>query len=326
MNRRSFVAAASTAALYSTWLGLARAAQAGFPSRPLHLIVPLAPGGGTDAVSRLVAIEMGKILGQAVVVENRSGGSGTIGMMAVVRADPDGYTLLTGTPSLSIDPSLRHDMKFDPLKDLQPVSLFSKVPYVLVSAKKLGDITISQLIEKAKAAPKSITVASPGVGSGGHLAAELFQLMAGVEFTHIPYKGSGPAMNDLRGGRVDILFGTTPAVAQSIRAGSLHPLGISSTQRSRILPEVPTIAESGVPGYSTYSWYGAWVPAHTPRDVIEKLNAAIRKALESPKVKQAIELDGGEPEPTTPEAAGRFLKAEIDKWHDVIARAGIKPQ
>jgi tripartite-type tricarboxylate transporter receptor subunit TctC len=244
----------------------------------------------------------------------------------VVRADPDGYTLLTGTPSLSIDPSLRHDMKFDPLKDLQPVSLFSKVPYVLVSSEKLGDITVSKLIEKAKAAPGSITVASPGVGSGGHLAAELFQLMAGVKFTHIPYKGSGPAMNDLRGGRVDILFGTTPAVAQSIRTGTLHPLGVSSTTRTRILPEVPTIAESGVPGYSTYSWYGAWVPAHTPRDVVEKLNAAIRKALENPKVKQAIELDGGEPEPTTPEAAGEFLKAEIAKWRDVIARAGIKPE
>jgi tripartite-type tricarboxylate transporter receptor subunit TctC len=243
----------------------------------------------------------------------------------VVRAAPDGYTLLTGTPSLSIDPSLRHDMKFDPLKDLQPVSLFSRVPYVLVSSGHLDVTTVQQLLQKAKAAPGSITFGSPGIGSGGHLAGELFQLMAGVKLTHIPYKGSGPAMNDLRGGRIDLLFGTTPAVAQFIRAGSLRPLGISSTTRSRILPEVPTIAESGVPGYSTYSWYGAWVPARTPPAVVDKLNHAVRVALGHANVKKAIENDGGEPEATTPDDAGKFLQAEIDKWRDVITRANIKP-
>jgi tripartite-type tricarboxylate transporter receptor subunit TctC len=321
------MAASAALASCAAWSRVAHA-QGGdaFPSHSLRLIVPLAPGGGTDAVSRLVAMEMGNVLGQAVVVENQSGGSGTIGMMTVVRAAPDGYTLLTGTPSLSIDPSLRHDMKFDPLKDLQPVSLFSRVPYVLVSSSHLDVTTVQQLLQKAKAAPGAITFGSPGIGSGGHLAGELFQLMAGVKLTHIPYKGSGPAMNDLRGGRIDLLFGTTPAVAQFVRAGSLRPLGISSTTRSHILPDVPTIAESGVPGYSTYSWYGAWVPARTPPAVVEKLNHAVKVALGSPNVKKAIENDGGEPEATTPEGAGKFLRAEIDKWRDVITRANIKPE
>ncbi|WP_454689209.1 Bug family tripartite tricarboxylate transporter substrate binding protein [Achromobacter aloeverae] len=327
MDRRSFIALSAATAACTAWPGLARAQRDdAFPSRSLRIIVPLAPGGGTDAVSRLVAIEMGHVLGQAVVVENQSGGSGTIGMMTVVRAAPDGYTLLTGTPSLSIDPSLRHDMKFDPLKDLQPVSLFSKVPYVLVSSSHLGALTVAQLLAKAKAAPGALTFGSPGVGSGGHLAGELFQLMAGVKLTHIPYKGSGPAMNDLRGGRIDLLFGTTPAVVQFIHAGALHAIGVSSPTRTRILPEVPAISESGVPGYSTYSWYGAWAPARVPRDVIDKLNAAVRAALDSPKVRQAIEADGGEPAATTPEAAGRFLQAEIAKWREVIAKAGIKAE
>ncbi|ALM83608.1 tripartite tricarboxylate transporter substrate binding protein [Bordetella sp. N] len=330
MDKRAFLAAMAAtlpASLAAAWPQRVWAQTAGkFPDHSLRLIVPLAPGGGTDAVSRLVALEVGNTLGQAVIVENQSGGSGTIGMMTVVRAAPDGYTLLTGTPSLSIDPSLRHDMKFDPLKDLQAVSLFSKVPYVLVASDHLGGITVAQLLAKAKAAPGSITVGSPGIGSGGHLAAELFQLMAGVKFTHIPYKGSSLAMNDLRGGRIDLLFGTTPAVAQLVRGGTLHALGVSSLTRTRILPEVPPISDSGVPGYTTYSWYGAWVPAHTPRPVVDALNTAIRKALASPKVAAAIENDGGEPEPTSPEEAAKFLSDEIAKWREVITRAGIKPE
>ncbi len=189
MDRRSFLMSASAAAFSSAaWPRLSHAA-ADFPTHMLRLIVPLAPGGGTDAVSRLVAVEMGKNLGQAVVVENQSGGSGTIGMMTVVRAEPGGYTLLTGTPSLSIDPSLRRDMRFDPLEDLRPVCLFSRVPYVLVSSMTFQPRTIAALLDKARASPGSITFGSPGIGSGGHLAGELFQLLAGVKLTHIPYKG-----------------------------------------------------------------------------------------------------------------------------------------
>jgi tripartite-type tricarboxylate transporter receptor subunit TctC len=327
MDRRTFIAASAAAFSSVALPRLARAQGSdAFPSHSLRLIVPLAPGGGTDAVSRLVAMEMGNALGQAVVVENQSGGSGTIGMMTVVRAPADGYTLLTGTPSLSIDPSLRSDMKFDPLTDLQPISLFSRVPYVLVSSASFGPTTVQQLLDKAKAAPGSITFGSPGIGSGGHLAGELFQLMAGVKLTHIPYKGSGPAMNDLRGGRIDLLFGTTPAVAQFVRTGALRALGVSSTTRTRILPDVPTIAESGVPGYTSYSWYGAWAPAHTPPAVIDKLNHAVRTALDRPNVKRAIETDGGEPEATSPEGAGQFLSAEISKWRTVITKAGIKAE
>ncbi|HEY0297023.1 MAG TPA: tripartite tricarboxylate transporter substrate binding protein [Bordetella sp.] len=289
----------------------------------LRLIVPLAPGGGTDAVSRLVAVEMGKNLGQAVVVENQSGGSGTIGMMTVVRAEPGGYTLLTGTPSLSIDPSLRRDMRFDPLEDLRPVCLFSRVPYVLVSSMTFQPRTIAALLDKARASPGSITFGSPGIGSGGHLAGELFQLLAGVKLTHIPYKGSGPAMNDLRGGRIDLLFATTPAITQFVKAGALRPLAVSGARRTHELPDVPTIAESGIPGYETYSWYGLWTTAKTPDAVVARLNLAVRTALSQPDVLRAIEADGGEPKPTTPKQTGDFLAQEIDKWRMVIKKAAI---
>jgi tripartite-type tricarboxylate transporter receptor subunit TctC len=328
MDRRSFLFTAGGGVLTGAALPQFARAQgaADFPDHSLRLIVPLAPGGGTDAVSRLVAAEMGKALGQSVIVENQSGGSGTIGMMTVVRAAADGYTLLTGTPSLSIDPSLRHDMRFDPLKDLQPVCLFSRVPYVLVSSTTFQPKTMAELLAKAKAAPGAITFGSPGIGSGGHLAGELFQLLAGVKLTHIPYKGSGPAMNDLRGGRIDLLFGTTPAVAQFVKTGALHPLGVSSTTRVAGLSDVPTIAESGVAGYETYSWYGLWAPAATPGVVVQKLNAAVRTALAQPNVKHGIEADGGEPEPTTSEQTGVFLAKEIAKWRDVITKAGIKSE
>ncbi|MBV7482214.1 tripartite tricarboxylate transporter substrate binding protein [Bordetella sp. BOR01] len=328
MDRRSFLFTACGGALAGTALPSATWAQggAGFPDHALRLIVPLAPGGGTDAVSRLIASEMGKSLGQSVVVENLSGGSGTIGMMAVVRAAPDGYTLLTGTPSLSIDPSLRDDMRFDPLKDLQPVCLFSRVPYVLVSSTTFRPKTMAELLAAAKASPGAITFGSPGIGSGGHLAGELFQLLTGIKLTHIPYKGSGPAMNDLRGGRIDLLFGTTPAVVQFVKAGTLHPLGVSSTTRVASLPDVPTIAESTATGYESYSWYGLWAPGATPAPVVQKLNAAVRTALAQANVKRGIETDGGKPEPTTPEQTGAFLAKEIAKWRDVITKAGLKPE
>jgi tripartite-type tricarboxylate transporter receptor subunit TctC len=327
MKRRHFLAAsAGGAAALAAARVFAAADAAAFPDHALKLIVPLAPGGGTDAVSRLVAMEMGNYLGQAVVVENQAGGSGTIAMMNVVRSAPDGYTMLTGSPSLSIDPSLRHDMKFDPLKDLAPIGLFGRVPYVLVAPPTFAPKTVQELLAAARKSPGSVTFGSPGIGSGGHLAGELFQIMGNVQLTHVPYKGSAPAMNDLRAGRIDLLFGTTPAVLQFIRAGALHPLGVSSTERSRILPDVPTIAESGLPGYSTYSWYGAWGPAGIPAPVVDKLNQAIRVALQKPNVAKAIENDGGEPDPTTPQAAGEFLAAEIAKWREVITKAGIKPE
>ncbi len=326
MHRRSFLGTIPAAALLGAGLPQQASAREEFPSRTLRLIVPLAPGGGTDVVSRLVANEFGRILGQSMVVENQSGGSGTIGMTTVIRALPDGYTLLTGTPSLSINPSLRSDMKFDPLKDLQPVSLLTRVPYVLVASTASRFKSVQDLLTAARAAPGTITIGSPGIGSGGHLAAELFQLTAGIKLVHIPYKGTSPAMVDLRGGRIDLLFGTTPAVAQFVKSGMLVPLGMTSMARTAILPDVPTIHESGVPGFETYSWYGIWAPAKTPRAIVDRLNETIRAALRQPSVLAAIKADGGEPEPASPEDTGQFLAQEIAKWRKVIVSAGIKPE
>ncbi len=326
MYRRSFLGTIPAAALLGAGLPQHASGREEFPSRTLRLIVPLAPGGGTDVVSRLVANEFGRILGQSMVVENQSGASGTIGMTTVIRALPDGYTLLTGTPSLSINPSLRSDMKFDPLKDLQPVSLLTRVPYVLVASTASKFKSVQELLTAAKAAPGTITIGSPGIGSGGHLAAELFQLMAGIKLVHIPYKGTSPAMIDLRGGRIDLLFGTTPAVAQFVKSGLLVGLGMTSMARAPILPDMPTINESGVPGFETYSWYGIWAPAKTPRAIVDRLNETIRTALRQPNVLAAIKADGGEPEPASPEDTGQFLANEIAKWRKVIVSAGIKPE
>jgi len=322
--QRRHVLGCIAAGLGASVSGARAAGEAVFPTRPMRLIVPLAVGGGTDLVSRLVAVEMSRQLGQSVVVENIAGGSTTIATSAVVRAAADGYTMLTGTPSLSINPSLRKDLRYDALKDLQPVSLLSRVPYVLVAGPSRKVRKLAELLELARSKPGSISVGSPGIGSGGHLAAELFQMLSGVKLLHVPYKGSGPALNDLRAGQIDLLFGTSPAVTNLIEQNVLTALGVSTTARMNTLPMVPTIAEAGVPGFEATSWYGIFVPAKTPLTVINKLNAAAAAALQTQRVTDAIRADGGEPSPSTPEELQAYLAREINKWSTVIKKAGIQ--
>ena len=322
--QRRHVLGCIAASLGASVSGARAAGEAVFPTRPMRLIVPLAVGGGTDLVSRLVAVEMSRQLGQSVVVENIAGGSTTIATSTVVRAAPDGYTMLTGTPSLSINPSLRKDLRYDALKDLQPVSLLSRVPYVLVAGPSRKVRKLAELLELARSQPGSISVGSPGIGSGGHLAAELFQMLSGVKLLHVPYKGSGPALNDLRAGQIDLLFGTSPAVTNLIEQNVLTALGVSTTARMNTLPMVPTIAEAGVPGFEATSWYGIFVPAKTPLTVINKLNAAAAAALQTQRVTDAIRADGGEPSPSTPEELQAYLAREINKWSTVIKKAGIQ--
>lgn len=313
--------------LAAAWTGAvapwARAQEA-FPTKPIRLVVPLAPGGGTDIVSRLVAQEMTRQLGQSVVVENIAGGSTTIATSNVVRAAPDGYTLFTGTPSMAINVGLRRDLKYDVQKDLVPITLLSSVPYVLVAGPSMKVRSLGELLELARAKPESITVGSPGVGSGGHLAAELLQMLAGIKLTHVPYKGSGPALNDLRGGQIDLLFATSPAATPLIEQRAVTGLAASSARRMRTLPQIPTLAEAGVPGYEASSWYAVFAPARTPRPVIAKLHATIVAALRSPSVTEAIRTDGGEPAPSSPEELQAYLAQEIAKWTSVIEKAGIK--
>jgi tripartite-type tricarboxylate transporter receptor subunit TctC len=324
MKRRTFmVGLAGAAAGWTARPDLALGED--FPSRAIRLIVPLAAGGGTDLTARLLGAEITRTLGKPVVVENIAGGGTVIGAETVVRAAPDGYTLLIGTPSLSINPTLRKDLRFDAVKDLEPIGMISRVPYVLVASKSSNMKTVADLLARAKAAPGSINVGSPGMGSGGHLAAELFQILSGTKLQHVAYRGSSLALNDLLGGQIDLLFATTPAVMPHVESGTLAALGISTKTRSKVLPDLKTIAEAGVPGYESYSWYSLFAPAGTPRQIIERLNSSVNKALTMDAVVAAITKEGGEPLPTAPEELGQILSAEIEKWRRVIIEAGIKP-
>jgi tripartite-type tricarboxylate transporter receptor subunit TctC len=324
MKRRTFmVGLAGAAAGWTARPDLAWGED--FPSRPIRLIVPLAAGGGTDLTARLLGAEITRTLGKPVVVENIAGGGTVIGAETVVRAAPDGYPVLIGTPSLSINPTLRKDLRFDAVKDLEPIGMISRVPYVLVTSKSSNMKTVADLLERAKAAPGSINVGSPGMGSGGHLAAELFQILSGTKLQHVAYRGSSLALNDLLGGQIDLLFATTPAVMPHVESGTLTALGISTKTRSKVLPDLKTIAEAGVPGYESYSWYSLFAPAGTPRQIIERLNSSVNKALTMDAVVAAITKEGGEPLPTAPEELGQILSAEIEKWRRVIIEAGIKP-
>lgn len=326
MKRRTVLACALSACTVSNLLSRLAQAQTStnFPTHALRLIVPLAAGGGTDLISRLSAAAMAQELGVPISVENVSGGGGIIGVSTAVRAAPDGYTMVTGTPSMSVNPALRNDLPFDPITDLAPVSMLGRVPYVLVASYESKLTSIEQLLARARQSPDTITFGSPGIGTGGHMAGELFKYMTGAKLLHVPYKGSGPAMNDLRAGRIDLLFGTTPLVSPLIDAKAVVPLGISSLQRSKHLPQVPTISESGVKDFDASSWYALFVPAKTPPAIIKRLNSAAHAALAQPRVVQAIEMDGGEPEPTTPEQLGQLFAAEIEKWRKVVNAANIQ--
>jgi tripartite-type tricarboxylate transporter receptor subunit TctC len=329
MKRRTFIVGlAGAAAGCSALAGLAFPSLAwgqAFPSRPIRLIVPLAAGGGSDLTARLVGAELARTLGQQVVVENIAGGGTVIGAETVVRAAPDGYTLLIGTPSLSINPTLRTDHRFEPIKDLQPVGMITREPYVLVAGKSSNIKTVADLLARARSNPGALNVGSPGIGSGGHLAAELFQIMSGTKFVHVPYRGSSPALSDLLGGQIDLLFATAPVVMPQVQSGTLAALAVSTRTRSKVLPDLKTIAEAGVPGYESYSWYGIFAPAQAPPQIIERLNSSLNEALGTDAVVAAITKEGGEPLPTTPEQLGQILFAEIEKWRRVIIEAGIKP-
>jgi tripartite-type tricarboxylate transporter receptor subunit TctC len=326
IDRRMF----STALVVALAAGCPFAASAQdaktFPTKPITLIVPFAPGGSTDLVARLAAEQMSGDLGKQVVVENHGGGGTVIGTDKVAKAAPDGYTMMLGSTTLAINPGLRNDLPYDTLKALQPLSMLSRIPYVLVASPKSGLKTVQDLVAKAKASPGSVNVASPGVGSGGHLASELFESQGGVDFTHVPYKGTGPAMTDLLGGQVDILFGTILSVMPHIESGALVPIAVTIRERVPAIPNVPTIAESGLPNYESSSWNGLLVPAGTPKPIVDKLNASIRKALAVDSVKAALAKDGAQPAPTSPDEFRSFLDNEIKKWSAVIKAANIKPE
>jgi tripartite-type tricarboxylate transporter receptor subunit TctC len=298
-------------------------AQGAFPSKALTIVVPFSAGGTTDILARVVGQYMAKDLGQPVIIDNRAGAGGNIGAQMVARAAPDGYTLLMGTVGThAINQSLYKKLGFDPIKDFAPITRVALVPNLLVANPSQPFKTVKELIAYAKANPGKVTFASSGSGTSIHLSGEMFQQMAGVEMQHIPYKGSAPALTDLLGGQTAVMFDNMPSVIGHVRAGKLRPIAVTTPNRSPAVPDVPTIAESGVPGYSATSWFGLLAPAGTPAPVMAKLHASILKALADPEVKKKLAEQGAEPHGEKPEQFAEFIRSETAKWGRTVKVSG----
>ncbi|MFS8979083.1 tripartite tricarboxylate transporter substrate binding protein [Cupriavidus necator] len=300
-------------------------ALAAFPEKPIRLVVPFAPGGGTDLLSRAMGITMGEDLGQPVIVDNKPGGSTIIGTDAVAKSAPDGYTLVMATMAHAVNPSLHKKLPFDTDRALAPVMLVGRSPNVLVVKPDSPIKTVQDLIATARAKPGKLNYASQGAGTSAHLAGELFKKMTKVEINHIPYRGAGPAITDLLGGQVDVMFATAAAVAPHLESGKLRAVAVTTAQRSQApaLSKVPTIAESGVPNYSADSWYGLFVPAGTPAPVIARLNAAAKKAVQTEAFRKRAEQEGLAISAGSPDEFGRYVKGESQRWSKVIKEANI---
>jgi tripartite-type tricarboxylate transporter receptor subunit TctC len=295
-----------------------------YPARPLRLIVPFPPGGSTDIYARILAPQLAEALHQQVVVDNRSGAGGGLGAELAAKASPDGYTIWLGqTNNLVIGPILRAKNAYDPVRDFAPITLLMKAPQVMVVNVDSPMSTIKDLIAAAKKAPGKLTYGSAGVGSSGHINGELFNQSAGVSIVHVPYKGGSPAMIDLRGGRISYVATSLASAAQSLKEGKIKALATTGRNRARMLPDVPTVAESGVPGYELTSWHGMLAPAHAPRDIVLRLNKEIVAVLGTPVVQKLLLAEGGDITPSTPEEFSAFLRSEIAKWSKVIKQAGI---
>ncbi len=298
-------------------------AQSDYPNRPLRLVVTVPPGGAADFIARLVGGKLSESLGQPVVVENRGGAGGTIAADAVAKAAPDGYTVLQNSITThGVGPHLYSKLPYDPVKDFTPVSGLALLPLVMAVNAELPAKSVSDLVTLSKSS--SLNFASSGNGGAPHMAAELFKSVTGAPLTHVPYKGSGPAVADLVGGRVQIMFDAAPSLIAHIRSGRLRVLAAASAERNRLLPEVPTFAELGYPKVAVSLWYGLLAPAGTPKPIVEKLNREVARALGSPEVREKLLAQGAEPMPGTPDAFASFMQEEMAKWAPVVKQAGVK--
>ena len=309
-------------ALFS--LNVATASAQTYPSKAIRIIVPYAPGGSTDVIFRILAPRMNEVLGQQVLIDNRPGAASTIGLEIVAKSPPDGYTVGVSNIAYGANPAIYKKMPFDSEKDLVPVTLVSIVTLVATVHPSVPARSIKQLIALAKAQPASLTYGSAGNGSANHLATERFAHMAGVKLLHIPYKGGGPAVVSIVGGETSVLFATIPSSIQHFKTGRLIPLAVSSAKRSSALPELPTIAEAGVPGYEAIEWQGLMVPAGTSQNVIRTLYQATAKASQVPEVREKVAALGAEFVNSTPEEFDQFLKRELSVWAKVVKEVGIK--
>jgi tripartite-type tricarboxylate transporter receptor subunit TctC len=306
---------------------LAGAQTAGWPARPVKIIVADPPGGSTDIAGRILAEHLTKRFGQQVIVENRGGAGGTIGALSVVRADPDGYTLLlAASPEVSIAPITTKAMQYDPVKDLTPITLVGQVPFFLVANPGLPANTLPELIAYAKANPGKVNYSSYGNNTSNHLVGELFKTTAGIDTVHVPYKGSGPSIVDLIAGQVQYTFDTPAATLKQVQAGKLKAIAVATPQRLANSSSVPTMSEAGLPGFAGGTWFGLLAPAKTPKAVVDRIHAEAAAALASPELRKAFEDRDIIPGGNTPDEFGRFIQAEVRKWRELAARIGITPE
>ena len=321
MMKRTIVAAMALA------LAGGAMAQGSYPNRPITLVVGFAPGGGTDITARTISKKLSEYLGQNVVVENKAGAGGNIAADYVSKANPDGYTIHLGNVgALAVAPHLFAKLPYDPLKDFAPISMGVVFANVLVVHPSVKATTLAEYVKEANSRLGGMPYGTSGVGGAGHLAGELFKMMAKANLVHVPYKGGGPAMSDLLGGQVPSLFASAPSAVGPVKAGKIRALAVTSAKRSASFPDVPTIAELGYPGYEATNWYAFVAPVKVPRDIIERLNKEIVRTLTTPETRDQLLSHGEEPTPTTPDELGRYMRREYETWGRVVKEANIQAE
>ncbi len=299
-------------------------AQSSYPDKPIRFIVPYPPGGGTDVIARIVQDRFAQILGQPIIIDNRGGAAGSLGTDIAAKSAPDGYTVLFTLSSHTINPAIYTKLPFDTVKDFQPVGTVASLPQILVANMQFPANTVAELTAMARSKPDSLSFASVGNGSPGHLAGEMYNLRTGTRITHIPYRGGGPAVTDVMGGQVPLLWVSIPAAAQFVKQGRLKALAVSTTKRSTAFPDVPTMQEAGVADFEVDSWYAMFVPAKTPKSIVDKLNAALNQIVREPAIKEKLLQQGSEGVGGTPEQLAKVVETELPRWQKLVKDAGIK--
>ena len=323
-SRRQMLATSAKAALALAMPWSTGAQAANYPDKPIRFLVPYPPGGGTDVIARIVQERFQSALGQPIIIENKGGAGGSVGTELAARAAPDGHTILFTLSSHTINPAIFPKLSFDTVKDFEPIGTVASLPQILVANPRLPVNTIAELVALAKARPTLLSYASVGNGSPGHLAGELFKLRTGTHMTHIPYRGGGPAVTDVVGGQVQLLWVSIPAAAQFVKSGQLKALGVSTSKRSAAFTDVPTIEQAGIKDFEVDSWYAMFAPAKTPQPIIEKLNVALNSVVADQSIKERLLAQGSEGVGGTPEALSKTVARELPKWAKLAKDASIK--